>query len=109
MKKFWANSEGNMQMIGTVIALFITIIISALVLYTITASVDFDAVDANIGDTVTGAGATGDGANLQNQTPGANASAAILDQAATFYTVAPIIGIVVVAVIILGYVSRIGT
>ena len=40
--------------------------------------------------------------------PAGNASRALSTQAATFYTLAPIVGIVIVAVVVIGYVQRIG-
>ena len=51
-------------------------------------------------------GYTGD--QLANATFAANSTQDTLDQAGTFFSVAPIIAIVVVAVVILGYVGKIG-
>ena len=110
MRNFLKDKDANMNMIFGVIGLFITIIISILVLYSIAGGVDFDSMDSRYYSNLEPAGGAKGGAGNTdwNQTPGANASGAILNQAETFYSIAPIIGIVVVAVIILGYVSRIG-
>ena len=101
MKKFLENEEANIKMIGTVVAIFVTLIISVLVLYNIVGSIDYTTVDDNLA-----AQLTDDGVN--NEAYAENASNALLSQSETFYTIAPIIGIVIVAVIILGYVTRIG-
>jgi len=86
-----SNNDANGQMIGVVVGLFITIAIAVLVYYNIMASMDTDTLDAEF-----------------NGTPAANATEDINDQAATFFQLAPIIGIVIIAVVILGYVNRIG-
>ena len=85
------GEDGNVQMIGAVVGILITLIIAVLVFYNVAASIDTTTIDASF-----------DG------TPSANATEATLDQASTFFTIAPIIGIVAVAVVILGYVNRIG-
>jgi len=90
LRKFVKNHAADMGSIGFVVGLLITIIVSILVFYNIAASIDTTTIDADL---------TG--------TPAANATADTLDQASTFYTIAPIIAIVVVAVVILGYVKRI--
>lgn len=92
LKKLWADKDANTAMIGAVVGIMVTIIIAVLVFYNIAASIDTADIDAEFG-----AG-----------TPAGNATNATLDQAETFFTIAPIIGIVVVAVVILDYVSRIG-
>ena len=91
MRKFFENEEANVREIGMVVGLFVTIAIAILVFYNIAASIDTVSIDANLAGT-----------------PAVNATNATLSQSATFFTIAPIIGIVVVAVIILGYVSSIG-
>ena len=91
MRKFLKNNEANMQEIGFIVGLLITIAISVLVFYTLAASFDIQSVDEDLAGT-----------------PFANATNATLEQSATFFTIAPIIGIVVIAVVILGYVSSIG-
>jgi len=91
MKNLLKNDEADVRMVGAVVGVLVTIIIAVLVFYNIAASIDVADIDA---------GLTG--------TPAANGTDAVLDQAATFFTIAPIISIVIVAVVILGYVSRIG-
>ena len=92
MKKM--NNQANVQMIGAVIGILITLIIAILVFYNVAASIDTSTIDGNFGGT--------------NETPAANATEATLSQAGTFFSIAPIIGVVAVAVVILGYVNRIG-
>lgn len=91
LSKFVQNEDGDVKMIGAVVGILVTLIIAVLVFYNIAGSIDTSSIDA---------GLTG--------TPAANATDDTLDQAATFFSVAPIIAIVVVAVVILGYVGRIG-
>ena len=91
LASFVKNEEADVRMVGAVVGILVTIIIAILVFYNIAGSIDTTGVDADL---------TG--------TPSLNATNAVLDQAATFFSIAPIIAIVVVAVVILGYVSRIG-
>ena len=91
MKSFIDNEEADVKMIGAVVGILITLIIAVLVFYNIASGIDTTTIDSDL---------TG--------TPAANATTDTLDQAATFFQIAPIIAIVVVAVVILGYVSRIG-
>jgi len=89
--KFLRNDNADVQMIGVVIGILVTLIVAVLVFYNIAGSIDTEDIDAKL---------TG--------TPAENATDATLDQAGTFFSIAPIIAIVIVAVVILGYVSRIG-
>jgi len=91
MRNFLKNDKADAKMIGAVIGILITLIITVLVFYNIAASIDTTAIDADLADT-----------------PSADAVDVTLDQASTFFQIAPIIAIVVVAVVILSYVSRIG-
>ena len=97
MRKLMTNNHADVKMIGAVVGLLITIIIAVLVFYTIAGSMDNTTLDAKFtrGDSL-------------NNTPAANATDDILDQGGTFFQIAPIIAIVVVAVVILGYVGKIG-
>jgi len=88
------NNQANVQMIGAVVGILITLIIAVLVFYNVAGSIDTTGIDGNFGGT--------------NETPSANATEDTLDQAGTFFSIAPIIGVVAVAVVILGYVNRIG-
>ena len=92
MKKM--NNQANVQMIGAVIGILITLIVAVLVFYNIAASIDTTTLDGNFGGV--------------NTTPAANATESTLDQAGTFFSIAPIIAIVTIAVVILIYVGRIG-
>ena len=80
-----------MGMVGAAVGLLITLIIVVLIYYNIAASIDHTAVDAKLAGT-----------------PTWNATNATNNQASTFFTIAPIIAIVIVAVVIIGYVQRIG-
>jgi len=89
-KSFLKDEDADARMIGGVVGILVTLIIAVLVFYNIAGSIDATTIDADL---------TG--------TPAANATEATLDQAATFFTIAPIIAIVVVAVVILKYVGQI--
>ena len=91
IKHLWKNNAGQMNMIGAAVGLFITLIIVVLIFYNIAGNIDTTDIDAAL-----------DG------TPAANATGEVLDQAATFFTIAPILGIVIVAVVVINYVKAIG-
>jgi len=91
MRKLFGNKHAQMGMVGAAIGLFITLIIAILIYYNIAASVDVTTIDAKL-----------DGDPAKNATTNTNS------QAATFFTIAPIIGIVIVAVVVISYVQRIG-
>jgi len=97
MRSLYDDTHADTRMIGGVIGILVTLIIAVLVFYNITASIDMTTLDDDFN--LTGAGAS--------ETPVSNASNAVLDQAATFFTIAPIIAIVVVAVVVLKYVGSI--
>jgi len=84
------DDKGNVQMIGAVVGILVTLIIAVLVFYNVAGSIDTTSIDEDL---------TG--------TPALNATDDTLDQASTFFTIAPIIAIVIVAVIILKYVGDI--
>jgi len=91
MRQILKDEKADVKMIGMVVGILVTLIIAVLVFYNIAASIDTTTIDADL---------TG--------TPAANATDSTLDQAGTFFTIAPIIAIVIVAVVILGFVGRIG-
>lgn len=93
-KKFLKADDADVRMIGIVVGIFVTLAIAVVVFYNIAASIDATSLDADIGET--------------NTVEVANATDNVLDHTATFFEIAPIIGIVIVAVVILGYVGRIG-
>jgi len=94
IKQLLRDNNGNVQMIGGVVAILVTLIVAVLVFYNIAGSIDTEDIDKNFGG--------------ENETPAENATEATMDQAGTFFSIAPIIAIVAVAVVILGYVTRIG-
>jgi len=116
MKEFSKNEHADVRMIGGVVALLVTLIVSVLVFYSIAGGVDYTTANEKIAENVYGYG-NGVGTDLNGTssdweqfnatTPASNASDDTLDQAGTFYEIAPIIAIVIVAVVILGYVGKI--
>ena len=80
-----------MGMVGAAVGLLITLIIAVIIYYNIAASINTTAIDA-----------------LLPGTPAGNATTGINNQAGTFFTIAPIVAIVIVAVVVIGYVQRIG-
>ena len=105
--KLIKNKDANIKMLGGVLALFITLAIGILVAYNVVSSINSRTLDVDAPwGYDTDQSATPNVA--RNNTPAQNATNATLSQMSTFFTIAPIIGIVIVAVVILGYVSRIG-
>ena len=103
------NDEADVKMIGAVVGILITLIIAVLVFYNIAGSIDTTSIDSNFGEYGQGRYAKGGSLEqINGSRPAANATQDTLDQTATFFQIAPIIAIVVVAVVILGYVNRIG-
>lgn len=105
MKSILKDDNADVKMIGAVVGILITLIVAVLVFYNIAGSFStgLDALDDNV------AAAKGEtGWPATNSTEATNATDNILNQSATFFQIAPIIAIVVVAVVILGYVSKIG-
>ena len=90
LKSFVKNDEADVKMVGAVVGILVTLIIAVLVFYNIAGSIDTSTIDSGLTGTLA-----------------ANATDDTLDQASTFFTIAPIIAIVIVAVVILGYVSKI--
>jgi len=91
MRTLLDNDKADVRMIGGVVGILVTLIIAVLVFYNIAGSIDASDLD----DEFTG------------HTPVSNSTNNVLDQSATFFTIAPIIAIVVVAVVILKYVGQI--
>jgi len=90
IKSFREKDKAEFQMIGGIVAILVTLIIAVVVFYNIAGSIDTTDIDSGF-----------DG------TPAANATGSVMDQAATVFTIAPIIAIVIVAVVILRYVGQI--
>jgi len=91
-------NHGSIAMVGSAVGLLITLIISVLIFYSMLAS--------SPSLPAPGAGASSYYKALQNQSE--NSSSVISSQASTFFTIAPIVAIVIVAVVVIGYVQRIG-
>ena len=113
--KLWKDTNADSS-IGTVLGILVTIIIGALVLFAIVGGLDYSGVDKNIKENVFGysqanwdaGGSNSSRASWNGTTYYANATEDTLEQAETFFTIAPIIAIVIVAVVILSYVGKIG-
>jgi len=99
MKKLWSDKTASVAMVGAAVAIIVTIFVSILIVYNIAASIDASTLDTDL------QAATG---NPTTWTPAANATDDTLTQTQTFYTVAPLIVVVLAAVVILGYVTRLG-
>ena len=91
IKNLWKNDAGQFTLMGSAIGIFITLIICVLIYYNIAGSIDTTTIDAKL-----------------EGTPAANATTQVNNQAATFFTIAPITGIVLVAVLVISYVKTIG-
>ena len=89
-------------MMGAAIAVLITLIICVLVYYNIAGSIDTNTIDYKFGLTINATGVRNGSA------PAYNATNAVNDQATTFFTIAPIIAVVIVAVVVISYVKQIG-
>ena len=109
MRHLFGNKKAQMGMVGAAVALFITLIISILVYYNIAGSMDTSTVEDSLRTKLGYTKSDNDSwAAWNSSTPVANATNNVNNQAATFYTIAPIIGIVIVAIVVIGYVQRIG-
>ena len=96
------NDKAQMQMIGVAIGTLITLIICVLVYYNISGSIDTNTIDYKFGLTINATGVRNGSA------PAHNATESLNSQAATFFTIAPIISVVIVAVVVISYVKQIG-
>ena len=99
MRKLRGNNEADTSFITMGIALFVTIFISLIIVYNIAGSMDTADIDEQLQDNM--------GASI-GYTPAGNATVEALDQSETFYTIAPLAAVIMVAVAILGYVMMIG-
>ena len=88
MKKLWNNKDANVATIILAVATAVTIAISILIVYSILGGVDTTTIDANFGGNTT--------------TPAANATNSLTAGLGTFYTIAPIYIVVLIAVAIIG-------
>jgi multisubunit Na+/H+ antiporter MnhB subunit len=87
IKKFWNNTEADVNMILAAVVAAISLAISVIIVFNVIASVDTTSIDS---------GLTG--------TPAANSTTNLLSNVEIFYTIAPITLIVIGAVGILSYI-----
>ena len=87
----WKNKQAQMGMVGAAIGVLITLSVAILIYYNVAASIDTTSIDAKL---------VGE--------PATNATDNINEQAGTFFTIAPIVVLVIVAVVVIGYVKSIG-
>ena len=101
MRKLWKNNHADMNMILTAIVLAIVFAIGLIVVWNVMGSLDNSTVDENIRTNVYNEGGT---TYKNGTTYAANATDDLQDNLETFFTVGPIVLIVVAAVGILSYV-----
>ena len=93
MRKLLGNSHGNSDAITAILGFLIVLGISVLVFFNIMGTIDTTDIDSNFGGV--------------NTTPAANATGEVLDQSAVFFQIAPILAIVIIAVVIIAYVKKV--
>lgn len=110
MKPLLKDNHGNIGAVSAAVAILVSIFIAVLIVYSIAGGIDVGDADADIAENLqdvidrhSGAGGT-----YYNTTFAGNATRDTLDQSSTFFTIAPLIVVVLVAVIILGYVVNLG-
>ena len=99
-RKFLTNKDADVSLIGAAVAILVTIMVSVLIVYNIASSIDAGDVDTDLQEAI--------GNDANDVTYAANATMSALDQSETFYVLAPLIVIVLIAVTILGYIVMIG-
>jgi len=112
MRSLRNNKHADMNMIMTAIIMAVMLAIGLVVVYSVFGGLDLDTVDTKINEDVFGWSNSGDPSDDQNSSweswntskNAANATNDLLNNAATFFTVAPIALVVIAAVGILGYV-----
>ena len=110
MRSLVKDKTGTVQDIGMAVAILVSIIVAVVIVYNMAGAMDVSNVDntiqSNLIDIVADTAESADGAH--NYTIAGNATVDILDQSATFFTIAPLVVVVLVAVVILSYVMQIG-
>jgi len=96
MRKLLNNKHGDLSMIFTAVIAAIMFAISLIVVFNILGAVDGSSIDARFNTT--------QDRNDSVETPAQNATTDLQTNIETFYTVGPIVLIVIAAVGILGYV-----
>ena len=107
MKKLWKNNHADMNMIISAVIIVIMLAIGVVIIFNIFAAIDTSTIDATIkGGKITNLGDGQDAYNVSwnNTHPAGNATTNLQNNVETFFTVAPIIVIVMAAVGILAYV-----
>lgn len=95
MRQLLKNKHGDMNMVLGAIVVAIVLAISIIIVWNVVGALDTTTIDANVADAI---GETADA------TEAANATDDLTQNVETFYTIAPIVLIVMAAVGILGYV-----
>ena len=85
MEKLWNNKDANITTIVLAVATAVTLAISILIVYSILGGIDATTIDANL-----------------EGTPTANATGALTVGLGTFFSIAPIYIVVLIAVAIIG-------
>ena len=96
MRKLLNNKDGDLNMILTSIIIAIMLAISLLVVFNVLSAVNPGDIDESVAEAA--------GRNTTSDTSATNATEDLQTNIETFYTVAPIMLIVIAAVGILGYV-----
>jgi hypothetical protein len=103
MRNLKQNNLAQAGMVGLAVGILITIIIGVMIYFSIAGSLDTTTIDTKMGGTYNATSGVWSGPHpLTNATNSANA------QANTFFTIAPIVAVAIVAVVVIGYVNRIG-
>jgi len=98
MRELKKNTHGSLAAMGAAIAIIVTLMISLVIVYSIVSSINPRTIDIK---------AQGNGMPGTRSDAG-NATNSTISGLNTFYTLAPLIIVVIAAVIILAYVTRFG-
>ena len=108
MRKFLSNKHGDMNMILSAIVLAIVLGIGIIIVFNVFSAIDTTSVDTKLkGTRTTGLSQASQNAtntSWNNTNPAGNATDSVIQNTETFFTIAPILLIVVAAVGILSYV-----
>lgn len=96
--RIFRNRSAGVQTIGVAIAAMVTVVIGLVVFFNIAASVDPHTLDTSLQSSISNTGAF----------HAENATNATLAQAETFFTIIPLVFVIIAAVMILSYVGLIG-
>lgn len=96
MRKLWKNNHANLDMILSAVVVMVMLAISIVIVWNVVGSVETSDLDTAVDGNFIDSGAA--------STEVTNATTDLADNLETYYTVAPIVLIVMAAVGILGYV-----